>query len=78
MDHYALDINGVFRDAVPVDKNKGTQVFEALETVRVDPGILQKTEEGNSFKTRVFPIPAGGSRKILIGYQEELDLNEKN
>ena len=78
MSRYALDINGVFREAVPVDKNKGTQVFEALETTRIDPGILQKTEEGNSFKTRIFPVPPRGERKIIIGYQEELDLNDKN
>jgi hypothetical protein len=66
---YALDINGHFREAVPVPKDKGTQVFEALETIRVDPGLIQKTEEGNSFKTRVFPIFGGGVRKILIGFE---------
>ena len=77
--HYALDINGAFREAVPVDKNKGTEAFEAIETVMIDPSILTKSEQGNSFKTRIFPIfPNGGIRKILIGYQEELDLNDKN
>jgi hypothetical protein len=75
---YALDINGEFREAVPVPKDKGTQVFEALQNVRVDPGLLQKTDDGNSFKTRVFPIPGGGTRKVLIGYQQELNLNDRD
>ncbi|MCX8483171.1 MAG: VIT domain-containing protein, partial [Crocinitomicaceae bacterium] len=35
---YAIDINGKMREAVPVDKNKGKQVFEAVEHRRVDPG----------------------------------------
>lgn len=77
VNRYALDINGLFREAVPVPKDKGTQVFEALETIRVDPGLLQKAADSNSFQTRVFPIPAGGSRKILIGYQEELTMNDE-
>jgi hypothetical protein len=46
--------------------------------VRIDPSILTKSEQGNSFKTRIFPIFPNGERKILIGYQEELDLNDKN
>ena len=29
--HYALDINGKMRDAVPVEKAKATQVFEEIE-----------------------------------------------
>lgn len=33
---YALDINGKMREAVPVEKSKGTQVFEEIERRRVD------------------------------------------
>jgi len=73
---YALDINGKMREAVPVEKAKATQVFEEIEHRRVDPGLLERVE-GNNFRTRIYPIPANGSRTISIGYEEELPV-EKN
>ncbi len=68
---YALDINGKMRDAVPVEKAKATQVFEEIEQRRVDPGLLERVE-GNNFRTRIYPIPANGTRTITIGYEQEL------
>jgi hypothetical protein len=44
---YALDINGKMREAVPVEKIKGTQTFESIERRNVDPGLLVPgTEKG--------------------------------
>ena len=74
--YYALDINGKMRKAVPVEKAKATQVFEEIEQRRVDPGLLERVE-GNNFRTRIYPIPANGTRTVSIGYEEELPV-EKN
>ncbi|MES2429694.1 MAG: VIT domain-containing protein [Bacteroidota bacterium] len=74
---YALDINGKMREAVAVDKTKGTQVFEAIERRRVDPGLLEKVD-GNTFRTRIYPINPHNSRRIIIGYEEELGFFDKN
>jgi len=74
---YALDINGKMREAVPVEKAKATEVFESIERRRVDPGLLEKVE-GNNFRTRIYPLPANGSRTIIVGYEEELNLNSAN
>ncbi|MEP7143573.1 MAG: VIT domain-containing protein [Ferruginibacter sp.] len=74
---YALDINGRMREAVPVDRGKGTMVFEATERRRVDPGLLEKVE-GNTFRTRIYPINAHSSRTVIIGYEEELPLLEND
>lgn len=68
---YAIDINGKMREAVPVNKNKGKQVFEAIEHRRVDPGLLEKVE-GNNFRTRIYPLMPGKSRIVIIGYEQEL------
>ncbi|MDF2187495.1 VIT domain-containing protein [Paraflavitalea sp. CAU 1676] len=73
---YALDINGRMREAVPVEKERATQVFEEIERQRVDPGLLERVE-GNNFRTRIYPIPAHGSRTILIAYEEELMVTGK-
>jgi tetratricopeptide (TPR) repeat protein len=72
--HYALDINGKMRDAVPVEKAMATQVFEEIEQRRVDPGLLERVE-GNNFRTRIYPFPATGTRTISVGYEEELPLD---
>lgn len=68
---YAIDINGEMREAVPVNKNKGRQVFETIEHRRVDPGLLERVE-GNNFKTRIYPILPNKERIVIIGYEQEL------
>ena len=62
---YALDVNGKMREAVPVEKAKAAEVFESVEHRRVDPGLLEKVE-GNNFRTRIYPFPAGGSRTVKL------------
>ncbi len=68
---FALDFDGKLRPAVPVEKAKGRQVFEAIERRRVDPALLEQTA-GNHFKLRIFPIPAHGSRRVQLRYVESL------
>ncbi len=72
---YALDINGHLREAVPVEKEKGTMVFESIVRRGVDPGLLEKVE-GSGFRTRIYPINPGGTRTVLIGYDEELAMGQ--
>ena len=69
---YALDINGKMRQGVSVEKEKARTVFEDIERRNVDPGLVELTA-GNNFKTRVYPLPAHGSRHIQISYEETLD-----
>ena len=68
---YALDINGRMREAVPVEKEKATLLFESTERRRVDPGVLEKVD-GNTFRTRIYPINPNGTRSILIAYEQDL------
>ena len=68
---YALDINGKLREAVPVAKEKGTRVFENIERRRTDPGLLERVD-GNSFRTRIYPINPNNTRTVRITYEEEL------
>ncbi|MFA6246500.1 MAG: VIT domain-containing protein, partial [Mucilaginibacter sp.] len=70
---YALDINGKMREAVPVDRGKGTVVFESIERRRVDPGLLEKVA-GNTFRTRIYPLNPNSTRTIIIGYEEDIPM----
>ena len=62
---FSLDINGKQRDAVPVEKAKGRQVFEEIQRRGIDPALLEVTQ-GNHFKLRIFPLPAKGSRTVEL------------
>ncbi len=68
---FALDVNGRLREGSVVEKAKGRQVFEAIVRRGVDPGLLEKVE-GNAFRARVYPVPARGSRRIVLAYEQEL------
>ncbi|MBO4319406.1 MAG: DUF2135 domain-containing protein [Treponema sp.] len=74
---YALDINGRMRQGVAVEKEKARTVFEDVVRKNVDPGLVELTS-GNNFKTRVYPLPARGSRHIQISYEEVLPLSGTN
>ena len=71
---YALDINGKMVDGVAVEKERGRQVFESIKKQMIDPGLLE-WENGNCFKTRIYPILAKKSRTITVKYITELQEN---
>ncbi len=62
---YALDVDGRLRDAVPVERVQARVAFEQTERRNVDPALAEK-EAGNSYRIRVFPVPAHGERRIRI------------
>ncbi len=68
---FALDVNGRLRDAAPVPKAKGQEIFEDIRRRRVDPGLLEAAA-GNQYKLRVYPIPAMGERRVVITFTETL------
>ncbi|MBL0312548.1 MAG: DUF2135 domain-containing protein [Holophagaceae bacterium] len=68
---FAMDVNGVLREGVVVEKAKGRQVFESIVRRGVDPGLLEMVA-GNSFKARIYPIPARGTKRVVIAYEQEL------
>ncbi|MCB9567769.1 MAG: hypothetical protein H6710_11260 [Myxococcales bacterium] len=68
---FAMDMRGELREAVPVPKDKGRQVFEEIVRRGVDPGLLERTA-GNNYKARIYPLPARGRKRVVIAYQEAL------
>lgn len=68
---FALDINGELREAVPVDKAKGRQVFEDTIRRRIDPALLEVTQ-GNNYQMRVYPLPPHGTRRVQLDIVETL------
>jgi len=68
---FALDINGTMREGVVVEKEKGRKTFESVVRRGIDPGLLEMTE-GNNFRMRVYPLPAKGTRRVILAFEQEL------
>lgn len=72
---------------VIVEKKRARAIYEELTTRRIDPGLLQQGEEedepspgkgaerpsgGAVFSVKVAPIPAWGTKRLELQYQEEV------
>ncbi len=68
---FAMDVKGRLREGVVVEKAKGRIAFEEIVRRNVDPGLLEKTA-GNTFKARIYPIPAKGYKRVVLAYEQEL------
>lgn len=68
---YALDVAGKLVDGVIVDKDEARHIFEQEVRKGVDPGLAEWVG-GNAFRTRIFPIPAHGSRTVAVRWVSEL------
>ncbi|MCW1885667.1 VIT domain-containing protein [Luteolibacter flavescens] len=68
---YALEVNGALREAVAVEKERASRAYETIKRQMIDPGIVER-QAGNVYRTRVFPVPAKGTKRLRIGYVENL------
>jgi hypothetical protein len=70
---YALDIAGRMVDGVVVGKDRARVVLETERRQRQDPGLVEHVR-GNAFRTRIFPLPANGSRTVAITWVSALSV----
>lgn len=68
---YALEVNGVLREGVVVDKQTARVAFEETSRRQIDPGLAELTA-GNVFRTRIYPIPAHGSKRLRLHIESTL------
>ncbi|MBX3607798.1 MAG: DUF2135 domain-containing protein [Piscinibacter sp.] len=68
----AMEVDGALREAVPVDKARGEQVFEDVTRARIDPALLSVTQ-GHNHRLRVYPLPAQGRKRVLVRHAETLE-----
>lgn len=68
---YALDVQGRMVDGVVVPKEEARRILEAEIRQGVDPGLIEQVA-GNLYRTRIYPLPPGGTRRVRITYVNEL------
>ncbi len=67
----AMDVGGVLREAVPVDKARGEAVFEAVTRSTIDPALVSQTQ-GDNARLRVYPIEPHSDKTVVLRYAEWL------
>jgi len=71
VNRFALELNGKLREAVVVEKELGRVAFESTIRRKIDPALLEQTK-GNNYKARIYPIPAKGTKRVVLSFQQEL------
>jgi Ca-activated chloride channel family protein len=72
---FALEsLDGQMMPAVAVAKARGQEVFEAIVRRGADPALLEQTQ-GNNYKLRVYPLPAGKARRVMLEISELLKVD---
>lgn len=74
--YFALEVNGELRPGVAVERTKARVAYEATVRKGVDPGLVEKIQ-GNLFRLRIFPVPAKGTKRVIIETQELLLADSK-
>ncbi len=64
---YALEVDGQMIDGVVVEQEKARVAFETEQRRGADPGLVEAVR-GNLYRTRVYPVPARGSRSLRLRY----------
>jgi len=68
---YAININGMMVEASVVEKKKARIAFENEVKKGIDPGLVEQIK-GNVYRTRIYPIPEKGSRRVRVVYTTPL------
>jgi hypothetical protein len=68
---YALEVNGRMRDGVSVERERARTAYETVKRRLIDPGIVER-DAGNVYRTNVYPVPAKGTKRLRISYNETL------
>ncbi|MCU0756131.1 MAG: DUF2135 domain-containing protein [Xanthomonadales bacterium] len=62
---YALEVEGALREGVVVPKETARVAFETITRQGIDPGLAELIA-GNVFRTRLYPIPAQGAKRVQL------------
>ncbi len=67
----AMKMDNGWREAEVVERMAARRAYEDFLHRKQDPMLLEK-EAGNQFRARIFPIPAQGTKEIILSFSHEL------
>ena len=72
LSRFAMKVGNAWQEGEVVEKQAARQAYEDFLHRKQDPALLEQSG-GNEFAARVFPIPARGTKEIIISYSEVLE-----
>ena len=72
---FALETNGVLVEGEVVEKREAAARYAAAVKAANDPALLEWVD-GRTYRARIFPIPASGTRRVVLRYVEMLPMLE--
>ncbi len=72
---FALETNGVLVEGEVIEKREAAAQYGAAMRQGNDPALLEWVD-GRTYRARVFPIPAIGTRRVVLRYMEMLPMVE--
>ncbi|OJY15605.1 MAG: hypothetical protein BGO98_23265 [Myxococcales bacterium 68-20] len=72
---FALETNGRLVEGEVIEKREAAARYEAAVRQANDPALLEWVD-GRTYRARIFPIPASGSRRVVLRYIEMLPVVE--
>ncbi|MDB4995063.1 MAG: hypothetical protein JWM74_2495, partial [Myxococcaceae bacterium] len=68
---FALETNGALVEGEVVEKKEAAAKYAAAMRQAFEPALLEWVD-GRTYRARIFPIPASGTRRIVLRYVEML------
>jgi len=72
---FALDSNGTLVEGEVIERNEAKRHYEQAAAEGYQPALLEWVD-GRTFRARIFPVPAAGSRRAVLRYLQRLPLVE--
>lgn len=68
----AMYVDGTLMEGAIVGRSEGRDIYEGIVEARRDPALLEWMS-GNTFRMRVFPLPARTEKRIFLSYTQPLE-----
>jgi len=72
---FALDSNGTLIEGEVIERNEAKRHYEAAAQEGHEPALLEWVD-GRTFRARIYPVPAAGSRRAVLRYLQRLPMVE--
>jgi tetratricopeptide (TPR) repeat protein len=73
LSRFAMKVGNAWQEGEVVEKQAARQAYEDFLHRKQDPALMEQGA-GNEFSARVFPIPARGTKEIIVTYAEAFEL----
>jgi tetratricopeptide (TPR) repeat protein len=72
LSRFAMKVGSTWQEGEVVEKQAARRAYEDFLHRRQDPALMEQGA-GNEFSARVFPIPARGTKEIIVTYAEAIE-----